>query len=380
MNQQDDKNKNQIEKERNSKKKLNEKSIERPARKRVFKPYLFIREALLLTGGLYALLGIQNIAYPSIFKLLLYDYSFLTYLFFTFGFLNILGSVYYRKFAMAVFNCFMLLFNSLLLSIVFIMLNGIINIPVAIISIVLLAINLMSFVMSFGLLIIKKLRRVIMPSEKYFSRIDMKRKRVKLKTALALVIPFTIVVLGIGSFYNWNVVITVKAPDNFKTTSSYWGPPSLELAEVNTSIDVSDPSVIHVSNDTINATAPGFIPGSFAYVIHVGYENGTMNYCNYSDGARSYPNGTVFLSTNLPNLDNVSIVFKYVKNNKVLQYLNISQSTLIMNFHSSSHPLYPNGYWYYNNNFFESVSRTYLLQVLDYWGIKYYLNVHNGID
>ncbi len=56
---------------------------------------------------------------------------------------------------------------------------------------------------------------------------------------------------------------------------------------------------------------------------------------------------------------------------KVLEYLNISQSTLVMNFH---------GDFIYHENIFDRIETTYLLQLLEFWEIKFFLDIYNGYD
>jgi hypothetical protein len=181
-----------------------------------------------------------------------------------------------------------------------------------------------------------------------------------------------VVTFGIGTYYNFGATIVVQASANTKTISSYWGPPSLTLKTISTLINPESVDTLQVSNVSMVETAPKFIPGTFAYAlsVYIGSDS-SINYADYSAGAKSYPNGTVILSQALPSLSNVNITFRYVYNNVVLQALKISQATLIMNYH---------GDFIYTSNFYTRIKTTYLFQLLDYWAIQYYLDVYNGLD
>ena len=339
------------------------------------------RDALFIDAILFFVIAAQYIGFPIAAGLMIYDYLFFTYLLCVFGFLSLMGSIFYKKFMVGIVNCHLLFFNALLFFFLWIFLNGPFNILIAILMMTMFLLNLVSGVLNIIYLSSKRLQRIASGRERLFTSIDLKRKYSRAKISMLFIVAFTMASLGVGSFYNFNSVIEVKAPEDFTTTSSYWGPPSLTLQDVTAGVTPFDNDTIYLSNSTINVTAPNFRNGTLSQVTSVTVAGfGSTNYCNYSQGARTYPNGTILLSQSLPITDNVSISFKYVLNNKLLEYLNIGNSTLIMNYHSSGHPLYPNGYWYYENDFFASIERTYLFQILDYWGIKYYLNVHNGID
>jgi hypothetical protein len=176
---------------------------------------------------------------------------------------------------------------------------------------------------------------------------------------------------GIGTYYAWGATITVQAPDDFKTVSSYWGPPSLSLGTLNSRITATDNYTLQVSNATLEVDAPNLIEGGFAYVQNVSIPGNSTNFCNYTAGAESYPNGTVILSIPLPDISQVNITFRYVLNVVALQYLNISRSTLVMNYH---------GDFINYTNPFHRVATTYLFQLLDYWEIQFYLDINNRIE
>ncbi len=194
------------------------------------------------------------------------------------------------------------------------------------------------------------------------------RKKIMMVASIISAIFFGLVM---GAYMNFGKTIRIKAGDNFKTISSYWGPPSLRLTEWNSKITAIDNNTLQIDNSTLELMPPNFRNGTLAYVTKITVNNNTGSYCNYSAGARSYPNGTVFLSSPLENLTAVNVTFKYVYNNIVLEYLNISQSTLVMNYH---------GDFIYYNNTFERIQSTYLFQLLDYWSIKFYLDISNGKD
>ncbi len=194
------------------------------------------------------------------------------------------------------------------------------------------------------------------------------KKKIMIVAVIIAAISFGLVM---GAYVNFGKTIRLKADDNFKTISSYWGPPSLKLTEWNSKITPIDNYTLQIDNSTLEFAPPNFRNGTLAYVTNIAVNNNTGSYCNYSSGARSYPNGTVFLSSPLENLTAVNVTFKYVYNNKVLEYLNMSQSTLVMNYH---------GDFIYYNNTFERIQSTYLFQLLDFWSIKFYLDISNGKD
>ncbi|MBD3188700.1 hypothetical protein GF325_17870 [Candidatus Bathyarchaeota archaeon] len=343
--------------------------------------HLLIRDTLLINGILFLVIGLQYIGYPLAAGLIFIDSGFFAYLLFLFSFISLLGSIFYRKHLFARLNMVLVLFTAVLYFFIFAFLNGPFNILVATLMIFLLVLNVASFVLYSLLLSSPRARLRIAGARDFFTRIDFKESRHRMKITVTVAAIFTIFMLGYGTYTNWNAVIVVKAPDGFTTTSSYWGPPSLQLTTVTgAGITAAENHTLLISNGTVNVTMPNFKPGGLAYVTNVSYLGNTTNFCNYSEGARSYPNGSIYLSQELPFLENISVDFKYVDNIKLLENLNASQSTLIMNHHSSGHPTYPNGYWFYDFDFFDSIEKTYLYQILDYWAVKYYQNIHNGID
>lgn len=175
---------------------------------------------------------------------------------------------------------------------------------------------------------------------------------------------------GLLAGFSFGLRYTVHAPEDFQTRSSYWGPPALTLETSTRAVMPAAVDTIHVTNDSMSSPPPGYAPGFFAYATNLTREGGSAGYLDYAAGTRSYPNGTIFLAAPLPDLAPVNLTFAYIRNSAVIRALAAGNSTLVMNYHGDFvyHPP------------FARVSRTYLFQLLDYWGIDYYLDVYNGIE
>ncbi|MHA1821823.1 MAG: hypothetical protein ACTSU2_06100 [Promethearchaeota archaeon] len=188
------------------------------------------------------------------------------------------------------------------------------------------------------------------------------------KIAYLGVFAFLLTIL-IGSFFNWGYTIKVRAPDGFKTISSYWGPPADDRVSVTREITPINNNTLFVSNSTLNQSVDNMGNGSFCYATSVHIKGDTKNYCNYTAGAESFPNGTIILSEPLPQLNNVVIEFTYRYNIDVFKVLGETNATLIINYLNE-------GDDFINyTNIFMRIQRTYLFQLFDYWKIKYYLDV-----
>lgn len=328
------------------------------------------RDALVIDAVFAGVLAVQYIGMPAAAGLLLYDHGFFTWILATITFLSITCAAFFHRRAAANGSCVLLGVFSLLFLFIFMFFNGPFNVPLAITSIMLFALNGASLLITVfglnGLLPVHASSR----TKPWFSPVDWHVTRPRGKVAALFACAVVLTGTGIGAYTNWNVVITVQAPDGFMTTSSFWGPPSL-------SKNLVIAPITPVNNETL--LVPG-ASGTLAYVKNVTVAGNATNFCNYTAGAKSYPNGTVLLSRSLHDTSNVSIAWYNVTNSAVLRHLNTSRSTLIMNHHSSGHPVHPNGYWYHEPDFFASIVDTHLFQLLDHWNVKYYLNVHNGID
>nr|MDO8119300.1 hypothetical protein [Candidatus Sigynarchaeota archaeon] len=338
---------------------------------------------LLLDSVFYLVVTAQYVGFPLAAGLVMHEYGFFAFLLICFGICSLLCAIAWKKLAVARLAQILLVFTAFLFFALFIYLNGPFNVPAAIIFVTMLALNGISFTINTLMLANKGKRKQLARDDTFtFEPIDWTRTHPRAKTAVLLISIFGFMFVGMGIYTNWNQVISVRAPDGFTTTSSYWGPPARAVANAISIITPDDTLTLSVHNGTLLTPPAGFINGSLAYVTNVTYNNMSLNYCNYSAGAECYPNGTVRLSQPLPGVANITVTFTYVTNHKVFEYLNISQSTLIMNHHSTGRQILAekNGYWYYNDNLFESIQDTYLYLILDYWGVKYYLNVHNGID
>jgi len=362
--------------------KMNETTGERTVPRRVAilaSTLKLIRSVLLVNAACFLTIAIEYSLVPFLAGLVVLQQGFFTFLLVLFGLLSLLGACFYDRIEITGWNIALLSFTGLLFFVLFIIFNGPFSILAGIFFMLMLCLNLAAIGLTIVVRILEWIHRNHGGKSRFLSHVDWRRKYPRGKPVAFILVLVAMASIGVGSYFNWGIVITVKAPDGFKTTSSFWGPPALSLADATVSTAPVDDSTLLVRPGNINITLPNFVIGSLAYVTNVS-QSSAINYGNYSAGARSYPNGTVHLSQPLPVLSNVTVKFKYVTNNKVLEYLGLGNSTLIMNHHSSSHPLYPNGYWYYNDDFFASIERTYLFQLLDYWGVHYYLNVHNGID
>ncbi|MHA1734139.1 MAG: hypothetical protein ACTSU5_19530 [Promethearchaeota archaeon] len=190
-----------------------------------------------------------------------------------------------------------------------------------------------------------------------------------LKKLLLLALLGGWVATAVGTTLNWGYSVTVQAPAGFNTISSYWGPPADERVTVTREVTPADLTTIHLSNDTANASVDNMGVGSFCYAKSVTTPGGTHDYCNYSAGAESYPNGTIFLSEPLPSLASVLVTFVYRHDISVFETLGETNATLIINYLNEGDD------FIYHTNVFERVERTYLLQLFDWWGVKYYLDV-----
>nr|MDO8086410.1 hypothetical protein [Candidatus Sigynarchaeum springense] len=182
-----------------------------------------------------------------------------------------------------------------------------------------------------------------------------------------------ITVLAMASFSSFWFSYSVRAPDGTKTRSSFWGTPSLTLVNATSHVNVIDNSTFTISNATLDVDPPRFASNTFAYVESVMAGNGSdpTNYANYTAGTKSYPNGTVFLHAPLQSITNVTVTFRYVSNHAVLQALQFTNATLILNYE---------GAFIHDPDPFHYITSTYLFQLLDAWDIDFYVNVGNGLD
>ncbi|NMC04882.1 MAG: hypothetical protein GYA24_06710 [Candidatus Lokiarchaeota archaeon] len=347
----------------------------------LFNVHKLVRSVLFMNAACFATIAIEYVVVPGILGLQVMTRGFFAFILITIAFLSILGGCFYDRKGAAGWNIAMLAVTGLLFFALSVFLNGPFNQLAFIFFTTMLLLNLVAIGLTIVLLVSSTARQRLGGDVHLIRNIDWHDHHPRTKIAALILVIATIASLGAGFFFNWGAVITIKAPDGFKTTSSYWGPPALSLATTTIQTTPVDNNTLVITPKTINTTVPNFINGSLAYVVKV-TQGSAINYCNYSAGAQSYPNGTIRLSPTLPIISNVSVTFSYVTNHAVLEYLGFGNSTLIMNHHSSgeSNITLRNGFWYYNDDFFASIERTYLFQLLDYWGIHYYLNVHNGID
>lgn len=384
-----------------------------------------IPEILFINAIIYQVFNIQYIIIPLRIGGVFYEYWFFIFVFCLLTFLNLVGAKYYTLMPVALgLNSILLLVGMAIFGYMVFFLNGPFDQVVLTVGLVLLILNGFGYVVnirghwkdSFGSFLIGSLILIVvivylllvyghfadilvsivvfcvfllivttqikvlithkfnifkMLNFEFFKPSEFRRNTLK-KVGILAIILGSVGILGYGSISGFGMTITIKAPEGFKTVSSYWGPPALTLKEVNTTITITDLDRLVISNDTLENDPDFYRNGTLAYLIGLYEEGNPINYANYSAGAESYPNGTVILSEPL-NLGHgvVNVTFKYVYNNKVLEYLNISRSTLVMNYH---------GDFIYHDNIFDRIETTYLLQLLDFWEIKFFLDIYNGYD
>ena len=172
------------------------------------------------------------------------------------------------------------------------------------------------------------------------------------------------------AMFDFGRVYTVQAPDSATTRSSFWGPPYYNSTTIATNITPVDADTLYIENASITSPLHNLRPGSIMYVnwVHNG-SNTTVNYCDYLQGARSFPNGSVFLSQSLPSLSNVSISFVYMRNVEVYEYLDQLGSRVI---HSEGGG---NRSWIESPNLFDNIDKTYGFLLMEYWNISYFINI-----
>jgi hypothetical protein len=194
----------------------------------------------------------------------------------------------------------------------------------------------------------------------------------RLKYAPVIIIS-SLVVFGVASMNSFWIAIPIKAPDDMKTTSSFWGNPELNITTASTNVLPINNWTLLIAPASLSNPPLAYGNGSLAYVNQV-FENGSTlkNHMNYTSGARSYPNGTVELSEPLSSMAfNATVVFSFVNNWPVLQMLGETNATVILNAFGS----------YINNpDPFENIRSTFMFQLLDYWHVKFYLQVDANND
>lgn len=182
----------------------------------------------------------------------------------------------------------------------------------------------------------------------------------------------SLVVFGFLSINSFWMTITIKAPDNAKTTSCYWGNPELNITSWSTTIIPISNWTLQITPAKLSSSPSEYANGSLAYVQTVFLpSNASTNYVDYLNDARSYPNGTVFLSAPLPSTSiAANITFDYVQNWDILQMLGATNATVILNGFG--------GDYLNDSNPFHNIKETNLFQLLDYWHVKFYGQVSFG--
>lgn len=293
----------------------------------------------------------------------LVDQAFIIVLFGILVAFNLLGMIHYRLQSANVGSSFILLASAALLVYLAVYYNGPFNALLFGILVFLIAMNILGMGVN-GRLYWNKSRRL-----NFFTTLDWTRhngrKLIKVFTVTGILLA-----LAASSYYSFWLPVTVRPADGAKTTSSYWGPITMSTSSCTSTILPDSNMTLTVNNASLSSDPPKFVDGSLAWITSVVVVGNSFNYCNYSSGARSYPNGSVFLSTALPLAGTVNVTFVYVTNWKVLEGLSIGQSTIILNYYEDA---------YFNTaHFYDAIQYTYLFQLLDYWQVKYYLNINSG--
>lgn len=177
-------------------------------------------------------------------------------------------------------------------------------------------------------------------------------------------------VFAVLATFDFFQVYVIKAPVGAMTRSSFWGPPNYNRTRVSAGILPINETRLEVTNASLSASQSNLRPGSFMYAASVVHPSTPgVNYCNYTAGARSFPNGTVLLSSQLPNLAGVTIEFYYMENVHVMEYLVQANSRIITSNWGG------NQSWIDSPNLFHAIETTYEYLLLEYWNISYWINI-----
>lgn len=171
--------------------------------------------------------------------------------------------------------------------------------------------------------------------------------------------------------YDFGRVYRVQAPPAATTRSSFWGPPYHNTSTVTSTITPVDDTTLIIENASLGTPLHNLRQGAIMRVREVTHPSNTsINYCNYLLGARSFPNGSVFLSQPLPSLVGVSIRFDYIVNVEIYEYLNQMDSRMI---HAEGGG---NQSWIETPGLFDNIEKTKDYLMLEYWNISYFMHIH----
>ncbi len=320
-----------------------------------------IQDALFADAFFYVVLVGQYIYYGLVATGFLDSQALIIFIVGFLFVLSLVGGKYYRLKPVARANVFILLVNFALSVYIAIFFNGPFVIPLFIFACLMVSLNTAGMILNMRALISRSFGvDFFLPTTWQRHR---QRNLVKFGGILAI-----IGFLGIASVYSFWVPYSVRAADGMRSRSSYWGSPNFNISTHNCAVTPVDNLTIQVANTTMDANylAPGYRNGTLAYVLNVSIRGASHNYFNYTAGARSYPNGTLFLGENLTQLNEVNVTFAYVTNSIVLDALNIGASMLILNFGAD---------FSYSDEVFAQIQQNYMFQILEYWNISYYLNI-----
>ncbi len=280
--------------------------------------------------------------------------------------LSLVGGWCYRLKPVARGNLLLLLVNLALSFYIALFFNGPFVIPLFVYACLMVALNLTGLIFDARLVMSRK------RAGDFFLPTTWRNNRQRNLVKFGIIVGI-IGFMGIASSFSFWVPYSVQAPNGMQSKSSYWGSPSFNITIHNCTITPVDNLTIQIANATMDPSyrAPRYRNGTLAFVLNVSINSESKNYCNYSAGARSYPNGTVFLGENLTRTDNVNVTFAYVNNSIVLDALHIGDSmlTLTSGWDSS-----------YSDDVFAHVQQNFMVQILEYWNLSYYLNIGPDVN
>ena len=319
---------------------------------------------------IFGIIGLQMLVVPLITGWLLIDYYPLAGISFAILFLSYLSSHYFHHpFARTV--AFILDFICMgLFTYWGFIFSGPFDIILQIVLLTLIFINISGMVLNIVLfghgIKVRSFHLTLSDEDERITKLPQLRKKGLILTGFLVA---SIFFAGLATI-NFGITYNVRAPDSFITRSSYWGPPSFNKTLVTSPITPINNNELLISNSSLGTNYQNLRPGALMYVDYVHHSSTPgVNYCNYSQGAQSYPNGTVFLSQALPSLLNVEISFYYMLNVKAMEYLSQGESRIIHAFWGR------NRTWYESADLFAAMDVTHEYLMMEYWNISYYINV-----
>lgn len=196
----------------------------------------------------------------------------------------------------------------------------------------------------------------------------LKTKRIGIIIAAFFIGSFIFTPLAV---YDFGRTYVLQAPDDATTRSSFWGPPVYDIETITQSITPMNNETLIIQNGSLTSPVPHLRSGAIMYVEEVTHSSTPgENYCDYLNGAESYPNGSVFLSAELPTLTGVTIKFRMMNNSKIFEYLSQLNSRILHTEWGG------NQSWTDSPKVFDNVEKTWEYLMMEYWNISYYINIH----